>query len=82
MRGQLTVINEQGETLHLKAGQALIELVDKWHYGKNKGTEPAEIIVFYAGIKDKPITIIQDNSEHQTESSTQPQLRHKPAKKG
>jgi hypothetical protein len=32
------VINEQGETLHLKAGQALIELVDKWHYGKNEGT--------------------------------------------
>ena len=69
LRGQLTVVTEQGETLQLKAGQALIELVDKWHYGKNDGTEPAEIIVFYAGIEDQPITIIQDN----TESSTEPQ---------
>lgn len=72
LRGQLTVVTEQGETLHLKAGQAIVELVDKWHYGKNDGTEPAEIIVFYAGIKDEPITILQDNTNN-TESSPQPQ---------
>lgn len=57
LRGQLTVVTEDGETLHLKAGEAIVELVDKWHYGKNEGSEPAEIIVFYAGIKGKPITI-------------------------
>jgi len=27
------------------------------HYGKNEGTQTAEIIVFYAGVENKPITI-------------------------
>jgi hypothetical protein len=29
----------------------------KPYFGKNEGDEPAEIIVFYAGIKDRPTTI-------------------------
>ena len=45
------------ETLHLKAGDSIVEVVGRWHYGKNEGSEPAEIIVFYAGVQDKPITI-------------------------
>jgi len=57
LKGQLTVVTEDKETLHLKAGDAIVELVDKEHYGKNEGNEPAEIIVFYAGIKGGPITL-------------------------
>ena len=57
LRGELTVVTEEGKTLHLHAGDSIVEVVDKWHYGKNEGTEPAEIIVFYAGVKDNPITI-------------------------
>ncbi len=57
LKGQLTVVSEDKETLHLKAGDAIVELVNKEHYGKNEGDEPAEIIVFYAGIKGEPITI-------------------------
>jgi quercetin dioxygenase-like cupin family protein len=73
LRGQLTVtVTETGETRHLKAGDTLVELVDKWHYGKNDGTEPAEILVFYAGIEGQPVTVLQDHSNH-TESSVQPQ---------
>ena len=56
-RGKLTVIACSGETLHLKAGDPIVELVDKWHYGKNDGDEPAEIIVIYAGVKGEPITV-------------------------
>jgi quercetin dioxygenase-like cupin family protein len=55
--GELTVITEDNKTLHLKAGDSIVELVNKKHYGKNEGTQTAEIIVFYAGIMDKPITI-------------------------
>ena len=55
--GELTVITEDNKTLHLKAGDSIVELVNKKHYGKNEGTQTAEIIVFYAGIVDKPITI-------------------------
>ncbi len=57
LKGELTVVTEGNEILHLKAGDPIVELVNKWHYGKNEGNEPAEIIVFYAGIKDTPITI-------------------------
>lgn len=57
LKGQLTVVTEDNEILHLKAGDPIVELVNKPHFGRNEGNEPAEIIVFYAGIKDKPITI-------------------------
>lgn len=57
LRGELTVVTEDNETLYLKAGDAIVEVVNTWHYGKNEGSEPAEIIVFYAGIQDMPVTI-------------------------
>lgn len=57
IKGELTVITENHKTLHLKAGDSIVELVNKKHYGKNEGTETAEIVVFYAGVENKPITI-------------------------
>jgi quercetin dioxygenase-like cupin family protein len=57
LKGELTVVTEDGKTLYLKAGDPIVEVVNKWHYGKNDGNEPAEIIVFYAGVQDTPITI-------------------------
>ena len=57
LKGNLTVISETKDTLHLKTGDPIIELVNKWHYGINEGSDPVEIIVFYAGIKGKPITV-------------------------
>lgn len=55
--GELTVLAKTGQTLHLKAGDALVELVDTWHYGRNDGDVPAEIVVFYAGTENAPITV-------------------------
>jgi len=57
LKGQLTVITENKEIFYMKAGDSIVELVNKWHYGKNEGNEPAEIIVFYAGTKDQAITV-------------------------
>ncbi len=57
LKGELTVVTKDKEILHLKAGDSIVEVVNKWHYGKNEGNEPAEIIVFYAGVQDTPITI-------------------------
>jgi quercetin dioxygenase-like cupin family protein len=57
LAGELTVITEKNETLYLKAGDSIIEVVDKWHYGKNEGNKTAEIIVFYVGIVNQPITV-------------------------
>ena len=57
LNGELTVVAEDNKILHLKAGDSIVELVNKKHYGKNEGGETAEIIVFYAGVENKPITI-------------------------
>jgi len=57
LKGQLTVVTEDGKALHLKAGDAIVEVVNTWHYGRNEGDEPAEIIVFYAGVQGSPITV-------------------------
>ncbi len=55
--GELDVVTEDNKVLHLKAGDPVVEVVDKWHYGKNESDKPAEIIVFYAGTQGEPITI-------------------------
>ncbi len=55
--GELTVVTKDDKTLHLKAGESIVETVNTWHYGKNEGTKTAEILVFYAGVLDSPITI-------------------------
>ena len=57
IRGSLTVVKEDGKILHMKAGDSIVELVNQWHYGKNEGTDTAEIVVFYAGKVGTPITI-------------------------
>ena len=57
LSGELTVVAKDNKTLHLKAGDSIVEVVNTAHYGKNEGTVPAEIIVVYAGAVDKPITI-------------------------
>ncbi len=59
--GELMVITENNETLRIKAGDAIIEVVDKWHFGKNEGSNTAEIIVFYAGVVNQPITVKHDS---------------------
>jgi len=62
LKGKLTVISETNDTLYLKAGEPIVELVDIWHLGRNDGLEPVEIIVFYAGIKGKPITVLKQSN--------------------
>lgn len=57
LEGELTVVTQDLKKLYLKAGDSIVEVVDKWHYGINESNETAEIIVFYAGVQDTPITI-------------------------
>ncbi|MDR7132140.1 quercetin dioxygenase-like cupin family protein [Algoriphagus sp. 4150] len=56
LKGELYVIDEDGNELTLKAGDPIIEVVNKKHLGKNMGDEDAEIIVFYAGTPGMKIT--------------------------
>ncbi|MEB2775997.1 cupin domain-containing protein [Algoriphagus sp. D3-2-R+10] len=55
-KGELFVIDEDGNELTLRAGDPIIEVVNKKHLGRNMGNEDAEIIVFYAGTHGMKIT--------------------------
>ena len=57
--GQLTVVTTDGKTLHLKAGDPIVEVVNTLHYGINQGEVPAELVVFYAGTIGTPITVVE-----------------------
>lgn len=59
LSGELTVKIPSGPTLHLVAGDPIIEVVNTLHYGINEGKIPAEIIVVYAGTLDDPTSIIE-----------------------
>lgn len=57
VKGSLKVVTDENKTLQLKTGDALIEVVDRWHYGVNEGDEAVEIVVFYAGTKESVYSI-------------------------
>lgn len=59
LKGVLTVVNDANQTLRLNAGDAIIEVVNQWHYGVNDGDEPVEIVVFYAGDQESPYSILR-----------------------
>jgi len=61
LSGKLTVVSENMDTLHLTAGDPIVELVDTWHHGINEGKKPVEIIVFYAGEFGVPVTVLKDD---------------------
>ena len=57
LAGELTVMTEAGRSARFRPGEAIVEVVDQWHYGHNDGAEVAELIVFYAGVQSQPITV-------------------------
>ncbi|MBR2299828.1 MAG: cupin domain-containing protein [Alphaproteobacteria bacterium] len=59
-KGELTVRSENGETLVLRAGDPIVELVDVWHYGESTGSEDAEIVVTYVGDQEAPLSIAKE----------------------
>ncbi len=63
LRGELTVRSEQGVERRLRAGDALLEVVDSWHAGHNSGSEPAVAIVFYVGARGLPNRILRSEAE-------------------
>lgn len=58
LSGELMVHTRDGKQQHLKAGDALIELVNTSHYGKNISAEPAKIVVFYLAEKGDKVTVL------------------------
>ena len=60
MEGEITVVKEGGVERTFSKGDAIIEMVGRWHHGINRGSVPTELIVFYATAKDLPLAIKKD----------------------
>lgn len=57
LEGELEVSLKDGSVKHLSAGQALAEVVNTWHNGRNVGKGPVKLVVFYAGATGSTLTI-------------------------
>ena len=60
LKGELTVIDVNNETLLLKEGDVIVELVNKIHHWVNNGDVPVELVVFYAGTTELTNTILEN----------------------
>ena len=52
--GSLSVELEDGKLLSFSAGEAIIEVVNTMHNGRNSGTVPVKLAVFYLGAEGIP----------------------------
>ena len=58
LKGRLELYTKDGETKALGPGEALIEVVNTVHAGKAIGSDDVELVVFYAGRKGEPTTVL------------------------
>ncbi len=57
LEGILEVRLKDGRIKRLYAGDALAEVVNTWHNGRNVGKTPVKIVVFYTGVADGAVTV-------------------------
>lgn len=56
-QGTLTVTTDTDEQITVNEGECLSEVIGKYHYGKNDGNVPVELIVFYVGENGSELAI-------------------------
>lgn len=59
IKGEIKLKTENNRELTLRSGEAIIELVNKWHTGKSVGADDAEILVVYASTKNTALTVFK-----------------------
>jgi len=57
LEGTLEVTLKDGLARRFQTGDAIAEVMDTLHNGRNVGAMPVRIVVFYAGATGKPATI-------------------------
>ena len=55
--GAIEVMLEDGRTRRFEEGEVVVEVVGRRHNGRNPGTVPARLVLFYAGDAATPVTI-------------------------
>ncbi len=56
LEGELEITLKDGRIQKLKAGEAIAEVVNTLHNGRNSGKTPTKLLVFYAGAQGMAIT--------------------------
>ncbi|HEX4939978.1 MAG TPA: cupin domain-containing protein [Candidatus Kapabacteria bacterium] len=57
LEGELEVQLKNGAVRRLKPGEALAEVVNTLHNGRNVGTVPVKLVVFYVGSVGQPLSV-------------------------
>jgi len=57
LSGSLTVETEEGKHYDFQEGDVIFEMINTPHNGKNGGTRPAKLVVFYTGAEGTPNTV-------------------------
>jgi quercetin dioxygenase-like cupin family protein len=57
LSGSVVIEMEGGEQKQFGAGDAFVEVINISHNGKNLGTQPVRILVFFSGEAGKPYTV-------------------------
>lgn len=57
LQGSLEVALKDGQVKHLEAGEALAEVVNTLHNGRNVGKVPVKLAVFFIGVQGQPLTV-------------------------
>lgn len=57
LEGELEVQLKNGAVKRLKAGEALAEVINTPHNGRNPGSTPVKLVVFYAGAAGQKLTV-------------------------
>ena len=60
LEGELEVQLKNGDVKRLKPGEALAEVVNTLHNGRNVGSVPVKLVVFYAGAVGQKLTIKEE----------------------
>lgn len=60
LKGNLELYLEDGRTKVFGPGEALVEVVNTVHAGKSIGNDDVELVVFYAGSKGQPTTVLSE----------------------
>jgi quercetin dioxygenase-like cupin family protein len=66
LEGTLEISLPDGKKKLMKAGEALAEVIATPHNGRNVGTTPVKLIVFYAGAVDKQLTVPRPDAKPKT----------------
>lgn len=56
-RGELTIVDVDGNVKVFRAGEALVEMVGTVHHGENNGSEAVVLIMFYLAPKGVALSV-------------------------